>query len=99
MRHIHVEEGLRLRFPDRGEAFAQGVEIGLLCAAMAAGQREFTRTLASDTLEQARALAAGMHYRVHVVRADDAWTEVMFLTGARRPRLVLVQGGPVERAC
>lgn len=90
MRHIHVEQGLRLRFSGRSEEFDQGVEIGLLCAGMAAGQREFTLTLASDTLEQARALAARMNYRVHVVHTDETWTEVMFLTGTRRPKLSLV---------
>ena len=89
MRHIHVEDGLRLRFSGRSEDFNQGVEIGVLCAGMAAGQREFTLTLASDTVEQARALAARMKYRVHVVHADETWAEVMFLTGGR-PRLSLV---------
>ena len=80
MRHIHVEDGLRVRFSGRSEEFDQG---------MAAGQRELTFTLASDTVDQARALAARMRYRVHIVHADDRWTEIMFLTGSR-PKLSLV---------
>lgn len=90
MRHIHIEAGLRLRFAGRSEMFNEGVEIGLLAANMAAGRSEFTMTLASGTLDQARTLAAGMSYRIHVVRADETWAEVMFLTGHRRPKLRLI---------
>ena len=90
MRHIHVEDGLRLRFPGRDEAFNEGVEIGLLVAGMAAGHSEFTLRLANGTLDQARSLAVLMGYRVHVVRQDENWIETMFLTGSRRPKLTLV---------
>lgn len=93
MRHIQVEDGLRLRFAGRGEEFAEGVEIGLLLGRMAAGQREFTAYFASGTLEQARAVAERMGYRVHVVSDDEGTAEVMFLTGSRRPKLTLVGGG------
>jgi hypothetical protein len=91
MRHIHIEPGLRLRFAGRDEAFNEGVEIGLLAAHMAVRVGEFTATLASTTLGQARALAEGLNYRVHVVADDGTWTEVMFLTGSRRPKLRLVE--------
>ena len=30
MRDIHLDEGLRLRFPKRNEEFNQGVEIGMV---------------------------------------------------------------------
>lgn len=90
MRHIHVEDGLRLRFPGRNEAFNEGVEIGLLVGHMASGRSEFTLRLASTTLEQARSLAASLSYRVHVVREQDGSVEAMFLTGRRRPNLRLV---------
>ncbi len=91
MRHIHIEPGLRLRFAGRGEAFDEGVEIGLLAASMAARLGEFSATLASTTLDQARVLAAGMNYRVHVVQDDGTSAEVMFLTGSRRPKLRLIE--------
>lgn len=92
MRHIHVVPGLRLRFAARDDAFDEGVEIGLLAASMAQGIGEFAMTLGAGTLEQARALAGQMGYRVHVVESGDAWAEVMFLTGHRRPRLHVVRG-------
>ncbi|MGH1575092.1 hypothetical protein ACRAWG_36200 [Methylobacterium sp. P31] len=93
MRHIQVEDGLRLRFPRRGDEFAEGVEIGLLLGRMAAVQREFTAHLASSTLEQARILAERMGYRVHIVSDDAVTAEVIFLTGSRRPKLTLISGG------
>lgn len=96
MRHIHIEPDLRLRFPGRGEAFNEGVEVGLLAASMAAKLSAFTMRLAGGTLDQARALAATMNYRVHVVQADETWAEVMFLTGSRRPRLRLVETAPAR---
>ena len=96
MRHIHIEPGLRMRFAGRDEAFNEGVEIGLLAANMAAHVGEFTATLASTTLEQARALAEGLRYRVHVVEDDGTWVQVMFLTGRRRPKLRLVETGGLQ---
>lgn len=91
MRHIQIVPGLRLRFGGRDEAFDEGVEIGLLAASMATGIGEFAMTLGAGTLEQARALAGEMGYRVHVVVSGDVWTEVMFLTGHRRPKLHVVR--------
>ena len=99
MRHIHVEDGLRLRFPGREEAFNEGIEVGLALASMAAGRREFTLHIASTTLDQARALASKMGYRVHVIQQDETSAEVMFLTGSREPKLKLVYTSPaVSRA-
>ncbi|MDR7039184.1 hypothetical protein J2X36_003957 [Methylobacterium sp. BE186] len=92
MRHIHVEAGLRLRFPGRDEAFNEGVEIGLALARMAAGQREFTLRCAATTLNQAHVMAARMGYRVHVVQVNETSAEVTFLTGSRRPKLTLIPG-------
>ena len=90
MRFIHVEDGLRLRFPGRDAAFNEGVEIGILAVNLASGRGEFTLQLSSATLEQARTLAAQMGYRVHIVRDDQNWAEVTFLTGRRRPKLTLI---------
>lgn len=98
MRHIHVEPGLRLRFAGRDDAFDEGVEIGLLVANMVAQVGEFTATLASTTLDQARALAGGMSYRIHVVEDDGTWAQVMFLTGRRRPKLRLVEADGLHSA-
>jgi hypothetical protein len=93
MRHIHIEPGLRMRFAGRDEVFNEGVEIGLLAANMAAHVGEFTATLATTTLVQARALAEGLNYRVHIVEDDGTWAQIMFLTGRRRPKLRLVDTG------
>lgn len=60
---------------------------------MAAQVGEFTATLASTSLDQARALAEGLNYRVHIVEDDGTWSQVMFLTGRRRPKLRLVDTG------
>ena len=90
MRQIHIVPGLRLRFAGQSEVFNEGVEIGLLAANMAAGISEFAATLAPNTLEQARALARAMGYRVHIVATNDCTVDVMFLTGSRRPKLQLI---------
>lgn len=86
-----------MRFAGRDEAFNEGVEIGLLAANMAAQVGEFTATLASTSLDQARALAEGLNYRVHLVEDDGTWSQVMFLTGGRRPKLRLVDIGRPQR--
>ncbi len=43
-------------------------------------------------------LAAQMGYRVHVVRSDEAWAGVTFLTGRRRPKLTLIHNPPEAQA-
>ena len=90
MRRIHVEDGLSLRFPRREAEFNEGVEIGLIAAGLAARRREFTLRLADATLDQARSLAEGFGYRLHVHPLDDGSSEVVFLFGRRRPQLRLV---------
>lgn len=90
MRQIHVVPGLRLRFVGRDEAFDEGVEIGLLAVKLASGVAEFTMDLALGTMDQARALATSMGYRLHIVAKDEDVVEVMFLTGSRRPTLQLI---------
>jgi hypothetical protein len=90
MRHIHLTDGLRLRFPGRNEEFDQGVEIGMLAVLMDLGTREFTRWICSENLDQARALARQLGYHVVEGAADAEWVELVFRTGAARPRLRLV---------
>ena len=90
MRHIHLAEGLRLRFPGRDENFDQGVDIGMLAVLMDMGTSEFSRWISSANLEQARAVAKQLGY--HMVEGDgsDEWIELVFRAGPARPRLTLV---------
>jgi hypothetical protein len=90
VRRIHVEEGLSLRFPGRDEDFNEGVEIGILAALMSSGQRGFTHWVSSDNLEQARAVAGKMGYRLTAGHVDGDLTEIILRTGRARPALTLV---------
>ena len=90
MRHIHLADGLRLRFPGRDENFNQGVEIGMLAALMETGTREFSRWIATANLEQVRALAKQLGYHVVAGSGNEEWTELLFRSGAARPQLRLV---------
>jgi hypothetical protein len=90
MRHIHLEDGLRLRFPARDEEFNLGVEIGMLAALMNAGVGEFTRWIATSNLDQVRALAEGMNYHLVVGPSDAAFSRATLRAGCARPKLRLV---------
>jgi hypothetical protein len=90
MRHIHLAEGLRLRFPGRDENFDQGVEIGMLAVLMDMGTREFRRWISSANLDQVRALAKQLGYHVVEGEGGDGWTELVFRSGQARPQLKLV---------
>jgi len=90
MRHIHLAEGLRLRFPGRDENFDQGVEIGMLAVLMDLGTREFRRWISSANLEQARALAKQLGYHVIESPGEEGWADVVFRSGRVRPQLKLV---------
>lgn len=90
MRHIHLADGMRLRFPGRTEEFDQGVEIGMLAVYMDFGTREFSRWISRGSLVQARALAEKMGYRVIEGHTDGEQIEVTLRTGAARPQLRVV---------
>jgi hypothetical protein len=90
MRHIHLADGLRLRFPGRDEEFDQGVEIGMLAVLMDTGTQEFRRWISTANLEQARALAKHLGYHVVEGNSDQEWSEVVFRFGPARPQLKLV---------
>jgi hypothetical protein len=90
MRHIHLAEGLRLRFPGRNEDFDQGVEIGMLAVLMDLGQREFCRWISAENRNQARALAEQLGYHVIEGTSDADWIEITFRSGPARPQLRLV---------
>ena len=90
MRHIHLTDGMRLRFPGRTEEFDQGVEIGMLAVHMDLGAREISRWISRGSLVQARALAEKMGYRLVEGHADGEHVEVTLRTGAVRPQLRVV---------
>ncbi|MCB8820230.1 hypothetical protein [Microvirga rosea] len=90
MRHIHLDNGLRLRFPGRGEDFDQGVEIGMLAVLMDSQQREFTRRIASANVDQVRAIAKQMGYHVVEDQADGEFVDLIFRHSTARPQLKLV---------
>jgi len=90
MRHIHLAEGLRLRFPGRNEDFDQGVEIGMLAVLMDLGQHEFRRWISTENRNQARALAEQLGYHVIEGKGDAGWIEITFRSGPARPQLRLV---------
>ena len=90
MRHIHVEDGLSLRFPGRDEEFNEGVEIGIVAARMSTGQSCFTARVSLANIEQASSLAEKMGYRLILGPTQDTSAQVIFRTGPARPRLTLV---------
>ncbi len=90
MRHIHLSEDMRLRFPARSEDFDLGVEIGVIAALMEAHMREFTRRVSPANLDQARSLAEKLGFRVLHAPVEDEWVDVTFRQGRARPSLKLV---------
>lgn len=92
MRHIHLDDGLRLRFPGRSEDFDQGVEIGMIAVLMDQGLSEFSRWIARSNLSQVEAIARQMGYRVEDNGGDGEWAEITFLHGTvkAKPKLRLV---------
>jgi hypothetical protein len=97
MRRIEVDEGLTIRFPQRGAEFDEGVEIGLLAASLAAGRLRVACRISSGALEQARALAERMGYRLaeETPDSDGTWLELRF--GRARPALTLFHSQPELR--
>lgn len=93
MRHIHIAEGIRLRFAARSEDFDQGVEIGMLAVLMSQENVEFDRRVSLANLGQVRALAERLGYRVVEGPADEDWIDLTFYSRAARPRLRVVHSG------
>lgn len=91
MREIHVEEGLRLRFPGRGEDFDEGVEVGIAIHLMAKGESRFAQRISDGNVEQLRDLATAMRYRLVVLNRDEQYAEVQFCQTRLRPKLSLVR--------
>lgn len=94
MRQIEIEEGLRVRFPARGEEFDQGVEIGIAAVLMTAIGGEFSRTASTESVPQLRSLAERLGYHLELSPAGDGLTAILFKTGRSRPKLALVHSAP-----
>ena len=92
MTQIHLSDTKRIRFPGRGEEFAQGVEVGMVAVLMDMPLSPFTRQLSAANLDQLRTLAARMGYEVTSRPLEEGWIEATFSLRpqAARPRLQLV---------
>lgn len=92
MRHIHLDEGLRLRFPGRSEDFDQGVEIGMVAVLMDQELMEFSRWISRANLGQVEAIAKQMGYRIAETGGDEDWVEITFRHNSikAKPQLRLV---------
>jgi hypothetical protein len=90
MRQIHLTDGTRVRFPGRNEEFDQGVEIGILAVLMDFGTDEIARPITSGNLEQARALADKLGYRLLEGAEADGMTTIVLRRARARPALKLV---------
>lgn len=93
MRRITIEDGLTLRFPGREASFGEGVEIGVLAALMAMGREEIARAIAPSNVEQARALAEALGYRLIEVERSPEGIEILLKRASARPRLRVIAGG------
>ena len=93
MHHIHLAEGLKLRFPARSVDFDQGVEIGMLAAMMNQDVAEFSRRISSANLGQVRALADQFGYRLVEGEAESDCVALTFYNRTARPRLRVVHTG------
>jgi len=90
MHHIHLAEGLRLRFPARSADFDQGVEVGMLAALMSQDVSEFSRRISKANLGQVRAVAEQFGYRLVEGETVDDCVVLTFYSRAARPRLRVV---------
>lgn len=69
MRRIEIGEGLELGFPGRSKDFREGVEIGLLAAALLYGAPSVTLSVSVRAIPQASELARKLGYSM--TRAPD----------------------------
>lgn len=81
MRRIEIADGLSIRFPNRSEEFIEGVEIGLLAAALATKPARHAADLTPRSVTQAEAFARSLGYRV--VRGPETAEGLVALTCLR----------------
>jgi hypothetical protein len=92
LHRIIIDDGLTVRFPHREASFSEGVEIGVLALLMAMGTPEVVRWIGGANVEQTRALADALGYRLFEKdRRGDA-VAVLLTPRRRRPALRLVRG-------
>lgn len=92
MRRIEIAEGLELGFPGRSADFREGVEIGLLAAALLYGAPSVTLGVSVRAIPQAAELARKLGYAM--TRAPEQGSEpdaVQFVFKDTK-RLRVVQG-------
>ena len=82
-----------MRFPTRGDEFDDGVEIGLAIARMASGETSIPASVGEASVEQLRALARRLNYRVEAEDSDGRLVTLMLAPVSKRPRLRLVGAG------
>ena len=91
MRHIELEEHLRVRFPTRSEEFNQGVEVGVVAAMMTAGTPSFCRWLSRNATSQVEELARRLGYRITEQQRKGDRAEIAFHATFVRPALRVVR--------
>ena len=91
MRHIELEEHLRVRFPTRSEEFNEGVEVGVVAAMMAAGMPGFCRWLSRNAASQVEELARRLGYRITEQQRKGDRAEIAFQATFVRPALRVVR--------
>ena len=90
MRSIEVEDGLRIRFPQRSPEFDEGFEIGLAAALMTIGTRAFSRSVSTASVDQLQAVSEKLGYHVQVERTEGDRSTVSVRLGRPRPKLTIV---------
>ena len=89
MRRIHLTADVTLRFPERSEDFDEGVELGILAAAMEFGTSDHA-WIGRGSREQARALVEKMGFRMVEGQYEGDWIEINLQPQSARPKLKLV---------
>lgn len=97
MRRIEIVEGLSIRFPNRSGDFVEGVEIGLLAAALATHPARHAVDLTPGTVSQAQAFARSLGYRVVTAPERDGLVAFTCLREDVRPSLRVVTTGDQMR--
>jgi hypothetical protein len=90
MRRIEIVDGLTVRFPNRSEEFLEGVEIGLLAAALALSPVRHAVDIAQGALAQATDFARSLGYRVVEGPAAEGRVALTLLRADVRPALRVV---------
>lgn len=91
MRKIHLDQEIRVRFPQRNAEFDDGVEVGMLAALMTLGDPVITRFVSERCLEQLQTLAPRLSYRVGSEPSLEAGLcKVTLTSSAVRPKLRIV---------